>query len=37
MDEIDKEYEEEMDEIDKEYEEDMKQSEEDETAEDEAA
>lgn len=37
MDEIDKQYEEEMDEIDKEYEEDMKQSEEDETAEDEAA
>lgn len=37
MDEIDKEYEEEMDEIDKEYEEDMKQSEQDETAEDEAA
>ena len=37
MDEIDKEYEEEMDEIDKEYEENIKQSEEDETAEDEAA
>ncbi|HLQ82498.1 MAG TPA: DUF4352 domain-containing protein [Pseudogracilibacillus sp.] len=37
MDEIDKEYEEEMDEIDKEYEEDMKQSEEETTAEDEAA